>query len=88
MKVWIVLITKDYPKVMCYQCLILLGVFSTKQKAIDRITSFCGQTPNFENDIYWSPEFDEGDDDRSDGYYTLLEIDVDSTQSYVRLYAE
>lgn len=82
MKVWIVLVTKDYSE-------ILLGVFSTKQKAVDRVTDFCGQTPDFENDIYWSPEFDEDDDNSSNvGFYSLLEIDVDSTQSYVRLYAE
>lgn len=58
----------------------LLGVFSSKQKAIDRVTAFCWQTPYFEdendnNETYWNPKF------------RLLAVNVD-TPTMRQLYAE
>lgn len=80
MKVWILTHTKDYSET-------LLGVFSSKEKAVEQVTAFCKQEPDFENETCWSPEFDENDEYDNPGFYMLFAVNVD-TPTGVRLYVE
>lgn len=88
MNVWMVTYEHDHKKT-------LLGIFSSKQKALDSIEEHCGMKPDFGDKDYWCPIGEEqywdrvfaGGDEPGVGTYQLDKIRVNQSTSLV-LYTE
>lgn len=76
MNVWVLIYTANYSEY-------LVGIFSSKEKAIDCLKARTSQIPEFESvgHLYWEPEND-------DGFYTLINIFTDYEYNNIRLYSE
>lgn len=89
MKVWMLVYNHNYSET-------LLGIFSTKEKALDFLEERCGMKPKFEEDTdYWCPIDDAlweqiwaGTMAEPDcGIYRLIDIETDAPLN-ITLYAE
>lgn len=87
MEVWMVTYAHDYSKA-------LLGIFSTKEKALDYIENRCGMKPKLEDGGRWSPiteeqwaQIFENGEEFDVGTYGLKSLVIDQP-IYQVLYAE